>query len=83
MIDIDGSDTLSLAEVVVYLKSITDNLSEENIENIFNKVDTDQNKTIDLIEFKVILNCVPRYLIFFVRLCWLRFLQQDGYKLAG
>ena len=57
MIDVDGSDTLSLAEVVLYLKSITDNLSEENIENIFSRVDTDQNKTIDLIEFKVILNC--------------------------
>ena len=53
MIDMDGSDTLSLAEVILYLKSITDNLSETNIENIFSMVDTDHNKTIDLIEFKV------------------------------
>ena len=53
MIDMDGSDTLSLAEVIIYLKSITDNLSETNIENIFSMVDTDHNKTIDLIEFKV------------------------------
>ena len=59
----DGSDTLSLAEVVLYLKSITDNLSEENIENVFRMVDTDQNKTIDLIDFKVILKYCPRYLI--------------------
>ena len=59
MIDVDGSDTLSLAEVVLYLKPITDNLSEENIENIFSRVDTDQNKTIDLIEFKVNSKLVP------------------------
>ena len=69
MIDVDGSDTLSLAEVVLYLKSKTDNLSEENIENIFSMVDTDGNKTIDLIEFQVIHNFFPRYLIFFVRPC--------------
>ena len=69
MIDMDGSDTLSLAEVILYLKSITDNLSETNIENIFSMVDTDGNKTIDLIEFQVIHNCFPRYLIFFVRPC--------------
>ena len=59
MIDVDGSDTLSLAEVVLYLKSITDNFSEENIENIFGRVETDQNTTINLIEFKVISKLVP------------------------
>ena len=69
IIDVDGSDTLSLKEVVLYLKSITDNLSEENIENIFSRVDAGQNKTIDLIEFKVILKCCPRYQIFFIRPC--------------
>ena len=69
MIDVNGSDTHSLAEVVLYLKSITDNLSEENIENIFSRVDTDQNKTMDLIEFKVILKCFPRHSILFVRPC--------------
>ena len=56
MIDVDGSDILSLKEVVLYLKSITDNLSEEHIENIFRMADADQNKVIDLIEFKVISN---------------------------
>ena len=35
------------------MKSITDDLSESNIEKIFNGIDSSGDKKIDLIEFKV------------------------------
>ena len=40
-------------EVVLFLKSITDDLSDENIETIFNRLDIDGDKDIDFEEFTV------------------------------
>ena len=52
-IDHDGSGSLTLPEVILFLKSLTDDLSEENIEKIFNGLDETGDKTIDFEEFKV------------------------------
>ncbi len=52
-IDIDNSGSLSLEEVMLHLKSITDDISEENIEKIFEGIDTSGDKVVDLEEFKV------------------------------
>ena len=52
-IDKDKSNTLTLGEVILFLTSITDDLSEENIEKIFNDIDDSGDKIIDFIEFKV------------------------------
>ena len=57
-IDCDGSGSLTLPEVVLFLKSITDDLSEENIEKIFDGLDETGDKSIDFEEFKVSLYCV-------------------------
>jgi hypothetical protein len=51
-IDLDGSDNLDLPEVIIFFKSITDDLSMENIERIFKKLDEDGNKVLDFGEFK-------------------------------
>ena len=53
LIDTDGSGNLSLEEVLLYLKSITDDISEENLENIFAGIDTSGDKVVDFDEFKV------------------------------
>ena len=53
MIDTDGSGNLSLEEVLLYLKSITDDISEENLEKIFEGIDTSGDKVVDFDEFKV------------------------------
>ena len=52
-IDTDKSGSLSLNEVVTYLKSITDDISEENVKIIFEGLDTSGNQKVDLEEFKV------------------------------
>ena len=52
-IDTDNSGSLSLEEVVLFLKSITDDISEDNIEKIFEGIDTSGDKVVDLEEFKV------------------------------
>ena len=52
-IDTDNSGNLSLEEVVLFLKSITDDISEDNIEKIFEGIDTSGDKVVDLEEFKV------------------------------
>ena len=52
-IDCDGSGSLTLPEVVLFLKSITDDLSEENIEKIFDGLDETGDKSIDFKEFKI------------------------------
>ena len=44
---------MTLSEVILFLTSITDDLSEENIEKIFNDIDDSGDKIIDFIEFKV------------------------------
>ena len=55
-IDTDKSGSLSLEEVVLYLKSITDDISEDNIEKIFEGIDTSGDKVVDFEEFKARLN---------------------------
>ena len=52
-IDVDNDHSLSLAEVVTFLKSITDDLSTENIENIFDSLDQSGDRSVDFTEFKV------------------------------
>ena len=52
-IDKDDSGKLSLVEVILFLKSITDDISETNIKNIFGFLDESEDKTIDFEEFKV------------------------------
>jgi Ca2+-binding EF-hand superfamily protein len=53
-IDSDGSGSLSLTELILHLKSITDDISEENIERIFEGIDASGDKVVDFEEFKVI-----------------------------
>ena len=52
-IDTDSSDNLSLKEVVLFFKSVTDDLSDDNIEHIFNRLDSNEDKNIDFEEFMV------------------------------
>ena len=55
LIDTDKSGNLSMEEVLLYLKSITDDISEENIEKIFEGIDTSGDKVVDFDEFKVMI----------------------------
>ena len=52
-IDRDSSGNLNLKEVLLFLKSITDDLSDDNIEKIFKKLDSNADKNIDFDEFMV------------------------------
>ena len=52
-IDKDNSGCLDLKEVVLFMKALTDDLSEENITAIFDNLDTDQSDSIDFDEFMV------------------------------
>ena len=52
-IDTDGSGTLSLSEVILFLKSMCDDISEENIMRIFESLDDSGDKSVDFDEFKV------------------------------
>ena len=52
-IDTDGSGALTMPEVVLFLKSITDDISEDNIEKIFAALDDSGDKAVDFQEFKV------------------------------
>ena len=52
-IDRNHSGNLDLQETILFFKSITDDISDENIESIFNTLDTDGNKVIDFEEFMV------------------------------
>ena len=54
-IDSDDSGSLSLPEVVLFLKSITDDISEENIEKIFESLDSSGDRVVDFEEFKVLI----------------------------
>ena len=67
-IDSDQSGNLSLEEVVLYLKSITDDISEENIEKIFAGFDTSGDKVVDFEEFKVkVFKTLKIYQLFCIR----------------
>eukprot|EP00091_Calanus_sinicus_P009770 TRINITY_DN22709_c0_g1_i1.p1 TRINITY_DN22709_c0_g1~~TRINITY_DN22709_c0_g1_i1.p1 ORF type:complete len:185 (+),score=82.29 TRINITY_DN22709_c0_g1_i1:79-555(+) len=57
-IDTDNSGSLSLPEVILQLKSITDDISEENIETIFDGIDASGDKVVDFEEFKSVLTAV-------------------------
>ena len=52
-IDKDGSGSLDVKEVILFMKALTDDLSEENITSIFQKLDEDQSGCIDFDEFMV------------------------------
>ena len=52
-IDTDGSGTLSLAEVVLFLKSMCNDISEDNIAKIFSSLDEDGCDSVSFDEFKV------------------------------
>ena len=52
-IDTDSSDNVSLKEVVFFFKAISNDLSDESIENVFNRLDIIMDKKIDFETFKV------------------------------
>ena len=52
-IDLDGSGSLNLNEVVLYLKSTCDDISDDNIDKIFANMDSTGDKKIIFAEFKV------------------------------
>ena len=52
-IDMDSDGALCLSEVITFLKSITDDLSIDNIEKIFNSLDKSGDRSVDFDEFKV------------------------------
>ena len=52
-IDKDNSGGLDLKEVLLFMKALTDDLSEENITAIFENLDIDLSGTIDFEEFMV------------------------------
>ena len=52
-IDVDNNGSLSLKEIVVFLKSVLDDICDENIKNIFNSLDNNEDKMVDFEEFKV------------------------------
>ena len=60
-IDKDNSGCLDLKEVVLFMKALTDDLSEENITAIFENLDTDQSDSIDFDEFMVATTMISRY----------------------
>ena len=55
-IDKDNSGSLDLKEVILFMKALTDDLSEENITMIFENLDMDQSDNIDFDEFMVFSN---------------------------
>ena len=52
-IDKDGSGSLDVKEVILFMKALTDDLSEENIASIFENLDEDSSGCIDFEEFMV------------------------------
>ena len=52
-IDCDGNGTLSLSEIILFLKSMCDDISEDNIVKIFENLDSTGDKSVDFKEFKV------------------------------
>ena len=58
-IDKDNSGCLDLKEVLLFMKALTDDLSEENITAIFQNLDMDQSDSIDFDEFMVGTTMIP------------------------
>ena len=52
-IDADSGNDLNLQEVHLFFKSITDDISDENIDRIFKNLDSNGDKSIDFNEFTV------------------------------
>ena len=50
-----------MPEVVLFLKSITDDISEENVEKIFDGLDDSGDQSIDFEEFKVEMEMVLQH----------------------
>ena len=59
-IDVDENGSLSLKEVVLFLKGVMDDISEENMRTIFYNLDNNEDQIIDFEEFKV--SSLARYL---------------------
>ena len=81
-IDTDGSGSLSQEEVITYLKSITDDISEKNVKTIFEGLDTSGDKKVDLVEFKVESIQLWRYLYSLIALIktMMNYLKEKGWK---
>lgn len=54
--DKDNSGSLERPEVILFMKALSDDLSDEHIAMIFDNLDTDGSNTIDLEEFMVLFN---------------------------
>ena len=59
-IDVDENGSLSLKEVVLFLKGVMDDISEENMRTIFYNLDNNEDQIIDFEEFKV--SSLARYI---------------------
>ena len=53
-IDLDDDGVLTLEEIVIFFKAITDDLSMDNIADIFQRLDGNGDEELDFQEFKVI-----------------------------
>ena len=51
--DKDGGGELELKEVILFMKALSDDLSDEHISMIFNNLDADASGTINFEEFMV------------------------------
>ena len=51
--DKDGGGELELKEVILFMKALSDDLSDEHIAMIFNNLDADSSGTINFEEFMV------------------------------
>ena len=51
--DKDNSGSLDKPEVILFMKALSDDLSDEHISMIFDNLDGDSSNTIDLDEFMV------------------------------
>jgi len=56
--DKDNSGALELKEVILFMKALSDDLSEEHITMIFNNLDTDNSQSIDLEEFMILFDSI-------------------------
>ena len=52
-IDVDNNQSLSLNEVILFLKSVSKDISVEHMEHIFHKLDKSGDRMINYEEFKV------------------------------